>query len=63
VVSDDEVAKAYAQLQKMADTLRANTPGISTARAFSKVFFDPANAELASRAHRRPRATALAMPT
>jgi hypothetical protein len=48
---------AYAQLQEMAEKLRASAPYMSVSQAFARVFEDQKNAELAARAHKRPSAT------
>jgi hypothetical protein len=46
--------EAYAQLQQLAEELRASAPYLSVEQAFARVFTDQANAELAARAHRGP---------
>ena len=54
---------AMEQLQAMADKLRRESPWLSVAQGFSRVFTDPANAAIAARAHKRPTATtAFAFP-
>jgi hypothetical protein len=55
---DTESSEAYAQLGEMAERLRAtSSSGLSADQAFARVFTDPKNAVLASKAHRRPSAT------
>jgi hypothetical protein len=54
---DVDAAQAYRKLEKLADRERAADPRLTSAQAFSKVFTDPANAELATRAAPRPQAT------
>jgi hypothetical protein len=49
--------EAYAQLQEMAEKLRASAPYLSVSQAFARVFEDQKNAELAARAHKRPNAS------
>jgi hypothetical protein len=59
-----ESSEAYAQLETMAARLRATSPWLSADQAFASVFENPANAPLAAKAHRRPRATtSLAFPS
>jgi hypothetical protein len=41
----------------MAEAQIKLAPTLSPAQAFARVFEDPANAELAAKAHRRPTAT------
>ena len=53
----NDASKAYKQLQKMAEEQRRRSPELSDAQAFARVFEDPANVELAAKAHRRPSAT------
>jgi hypothetical protein len=53
----NDAAKAYEQLQVMADEQQRRSPELTPAQAFSRVFQDPNNASLAARAHRRPQAT------
>jgi hypothetical protein len=55
-VDANDSAAAYAKLEVMAAALRASSPQLSEAQAFSKVFTDPANAALSNAAHRRPSA-------
>lgn len=55
-VSVNDSAKALAQLNDMAEAMRAKSPELTVAQAFARIFTDTANAELANRAHRRPRA-------
>lgn len=45
----DDPEDALAQLQALAERLRASSPALSKAQAFAKVFQDPANAALAAR--------------
>lgn len=60
----DDSAEAYAQLQTMANAMRARSPELTIAQCFARVFEDQANAALAAKAHRRPSATtSYAMPT
>jgi hypothetical protein len=60
----DSSAKAMKQLQDMAEAQRARAPTLTIAQAFARVFEDPANADLAAKAHRRPTpTTAYAFPT
>ena len=60
----DSSAKAMKQLQTMAEAQRQRAPTLTIAQAFARVFEDPANAELAAKAHRRPTpTTAYAFPT
>jgi hypothetical protein len=54
---EDDTAKAIAQLNELAEKQRALAPTLSTAQLFARVFADPANAQLAARAHRRPTAS------
>jgi hypothetical protein len=53
-VDDTESSEAYAQLQQIG---RDKWPTASEAQQFANAFTDPANAELARKAHRRPAAT------
>jgi hypothetical protein len=53
----DATNKANDELMVKAAELRKTQPQLSEAQAFSKVFTDPANIELASKAHRRPSPT------
>jgi hypothetical protein len=55
-VSVEDSAKALAQLNTMAETMRAKSPDLTIAQCFARIFTDSANAELAAKAHRRPRA-------
>jgi len=50
----DDPAKAIAQLTAIG---RQKWPTATEAEAFERAFTDPANAELAAKAHRRPKAT------
>jgi hypothetical protein len=56
---DADQSKAYEQLQALAAEMRRRSPELrlSSQQAFARVFEDPANAELASRALRRPTAS------
>jgi hypothetical protein len=56
-VNSTESSEAYAQLQDMAEKLRASSPWLSGAQAFERVFTAKENAALAQKAHRRPAAT------
>src|SRR4051794_7921448 len=59
----NDASEAYNKLTAMAEALRAKSPTLTAAQAFAKVFEDPANAELAAKAHRRPTpTTSYAMP-
>jgi hypothetical protein len=49
-----DAEKAYTQLQRLAEEQRRRSPDLTEEQAFSRAFTDPANAELARRAHRRP---------
>jgi hypothetical protein len=53
-----ESSEAYDELTVKADEYRKAHPELSQAQAFSKVFTNPANAKLASKAHVRPSAPA-----
>jgi hypothetical protein len=48
---------ALEQLNKLAEEQRARAPWMTFAQAFSTVFQDAKNAELAAKAHQRPTAT------
>jgi hypothetical protein len=50
----DDPSEAIAQLKEIG---RQKWPSLSEAQAFERAFTDPANAELAAKAHRRPAAT------
>jgi hypothetical protein len=50
-VDETESSEAYAQLQRIG---RQRWPSASEAQQFSRAFTDPANRELAMKAHRRP---------
>src|SRR5262249_5012965 len=52
----DDPSKAIAQLKELG---RQKWPSESEAEQFTRAFTDPANAELAAKAHRRPAATTL----
>jgi hypothetical protein len=58
-VNDTESSEALLQLQALAEKLRAEATGgkLSKEQAFSRVFSDPANRELAAKAHKRPEPT------
>jgi hypothetical protein len=56
-VNPNDAHEAYTQLMELAEEQRARAPWKTVAQAFADVFQDPANAELAARAHRRPAAT------
>jgi hypothetical protein len=56
-VSKADQSTACTKLQTLATELRRQSPQLSEAQAFSKVFTDPANAALANAAHRRPEMT------
>jgi hypothetical protein len=57
-VNDTEQSEAYQTLQALADKLHAAATGrITKEQAFAAAFTDPANRELAQKAHRRPSAT------
>ena len=51
---DDDAAKAYAKLTRLAERERARHPGLTPEQAFAKCFADPANKALAELAHQRP---------
>lgn len=53
----DDATKAYEQVVALAAEMRAKSPELTTAQAFARVMQDPANRELANRAHRRPAPT------
>jgi hypothetical protein len=53
---EDDKAAALAQLQAMAEKLRASAPYLTVEQSFARVFEDQKNVELAARAHRRPQA-------
>jgi hypothetical protein len=53
----NEASEAYEKLQKLAAEMRLQSPTLSPAQAFAKVFEAPENRELAAKAHRRPQAT------
>ena len=55
-VNDPE--DALAQLQALAERMRASSPALSKAQAFAKVFQDPANAALAAAERRQNRPSA-----
>ena len=50
----DSSAKAMTKLQEMAEEQRKRSPTLTVAQCFARVFEDPANAQLAAKAHRRP---------
>jgi len=50
---DEDAAWAYRKLEKLAEQRRRYEPGLSPEQAFAKCFTDPANKDLADRAHRR----------
>jgi hypothetical protein len=56
--NDSERSEASRQIGEMAERLRATSPWLGADQAFARVFTDPANAKLASRAHVRPSAPA-----
>jgi hypothetical protein len=56
-VNDTESSEAYKQLEALAEKQRATAPWLSSAQAFARAFSDPANAELARKAHKRPEPT------
>ena len=51
---DEDAARAYAELQRLAERERASHPGLTPEQAFAKCFADPANKALAELAHQRP---------
>jgi hypothetical protein len=51
---DEDAARAYAELQRLAERERASHPGLTPEQAFAKCFADPANRTLAELAHQRP---------
>jgi hypothetical protein len=51
---DNDSAKAYAKLQRLAEQHRARHPHLSPEQSFAKVFTDPINKALADRAHQTP---------
>jgi hypothetical protein len=51
---NNDTSKAIEQLNALAEEQRSRSPELSFAQAFARVFSDPANSELANRAHRRP---------
>jgi hypothetical protein len=58
-VNDTESSESYQTLQALADKLHAAATGKMTKeQAFAAAFSDPANRELAQKAHRRPTAPA-----
>jgi Arc/MetJ-type ribon-helix-helix transcriptional regulator len=61
-VDNTEQSEAYAKLESMAERMRATSPWLSAAQAFSAVFQEPKNAKLAASAHRRPSAASTSYP-
>jgi hypothetical protein len=51
---DDVAARAYRELERLAEARRKRDPSLSPEQAFAKCFADPANRELANLAHQRP---------
>ena len=52
----DDPVDAIAQLQALADEQRRRSPELTTAKAFAKVYSDPANACLVAAERRQARA-------
>lgn len=52
----DDQERAYQEMEQLAEVRRRDNPSLSKAQAFAAAFTDPANHELAKRAHRRPTA-------
>ena len=57
LATDPDFSAAMLQLQNMAEKLRQEAPYLSVSQAFSRVFQDPQNSQLAAKAHRRPAPT------
>jgi hypothetical protein len=53
---DSDAKEAYDLLMQKAEELRASSPYMTIEQAFSRVFQDQKNSDLAARAHRRPTA-------
>jgi len=53
----NDASKAYNQLMQMAEEQRARAPWKTVAQLFSDLMQDPKHAELAAKAHQRPRPT------
>jgi hypothetical protein len=51
---DNDAAQAYRKLERLAERERTRTPGLTPEQAFTKVFSDPANRQLADLAHQPP---------